>query len=516
MSFEHLAGVTTPAAPDEVIDWFTQFEAWMLTVGWTVAAGTGTQDIFFQSVGELGGLTMLFIHVWRDPGFPNRIRFEVCDDAVPTHETGEAGYIDTGGVPFAFWCSGDMDAIVACSKVGAGYGTIYVGMVIPFALTITDETYCMIATSWIGQGSILRDFDNVWDVDHQLYDSVEMDDNVIDPIDGSITLAGTYLNQFADIAGQLRHISAEINDPGLNPEDTITTGRPGATTEWIVMSDLANRTQAVRTGGILPVGVPDGAFASVNGVAGNWAALQAAISAFAIGRGWTDLGDPGYYGGTEDGAVFHSAGESGLENIFVGFSWVNGAPGALRSWISDDFVGTHRIYDHNEFSIAEFPVNYWISGDADCLILVMQRAVGYNLNWTGLTLAFAPGVLPPPEQSIYAVCTLACGWPTWATHILRHHSTLAWVPAANIGWDGAPAMNSNPNSFDGTTYLIWPIHSPVGIAGGNYPHGQYKYIGFTSGGGVASMDTITIAGQVYTVFIAPAGNPFPPCCMRTL
>lgn len=510
--FDHLAGVTTPGAPDEVIDWFTTFEAWMLTLGWTVAAGAGTQDIFFESVGEVGGLTMLFIHVWRDLGFVNRVHLEVCDDIVPTHQTGEGGYVDSGGVQFAFWLTGDMDAIVVCWKVGAGYNTISAGLVLPFALTIPDETYQMVVTNRrLDQGSILRDFNNVWDVDHNTYDSDAMDDVVVDPKTGELTMAGRYFNQGANIGGQFRHITARINDPGPTAEDTITTGMPGATTTWIILQDSIAQTYGMRTGGILPTGVTDGNFAGVAGVAASPAALAAAITAFAIGRGWTSEAIPAWWPPASTGGLYHSTGMSGLEDIWAGFFYQNLIPGRYYSFVQLDLAGTQHTQDTNQLSLADFPINYFISGDLDCLIVVYQIATGYNLNWTGLSSSFAPSLA---TQTEYSAVYMGCGWPLWGGGVLRNHSE-AWASALTIGYDGVPSNNSNPNSFDGVTYQVWPIHMFQVHAGGNYPIGQLKYIGFTRGGGVANMDTITVGAQIFTVFFAPAGNPFPAFCLRT-
>jgi len=170
MPFRHLAGVTTAGAPDEIVDWFATFQAWMIQVGWTVAAGGGTTDVYFQSVGEAAPppLTMLFIRVWRDPGNPNRVLIEVADDIVPTHITAEAGYVDGGGAQFPFWLSGDRDAINVVFRAGAVYNSVYAGLVMPFAHTVPDETYQMIATSTQIAGSILRDSTGIWDVDHGL------------------------------------------------------------------------------------------------------------------------------------------------------------------------------------------------------------------------------------------------------------------------------------------------------------------------------------------------------------
>lgn len=511
MAFNHLSGVTTPGAPDEIIDWFATFEAWMTgTCGWTVAAGGGTQDIYFNSLGELGGLTMLFVHVWRDLVNVNRVHLEVSDDIVPTHQTNEAGYVDSGGVQFAYWISADLDAIVVCFKIGAGYRTVYAGMVLPFALTITDETYCMIATSQQNQGSILRDFNNIWDVDHNLFDSDYMDDNMSDPLSGDLCLAGTYFNMGADIAGELKHVSCPIFDPGISAEDTIPTGYPGATTTWVVLEDHAARRYAMRTGGVLPVGVPPGAFGAALGVAATPAALMNAIDIFAVGLGWTSLGDPGWY---DVGRLFYSTGESGQEEIYAGFSYE--LLHRFRPSVQDDAAGTHRtrggILDLDD--VVDFPLNYWLCGDLDCLMVAFQRAVGYSVGWAGLGVTFAPSLLAPPVQTPYNLMSAVRGQGGNLIEVL-HARDGPWEQPAVWGFENVPANNSNPNAFDGVTYLIWPFHCDHTIGGwGHVPIGQLKYVGYSNGGGIANMDTITVAGEVWTVMFTNVGANF---CIRTV
>ncbi len=503
MSFNHLAGVTTAGAADEVIDWFATFQAWMTSLGWTVEAGGGTQDITFRSVSEAAGLTMLYLRVWRDLINVDRVYFRVQDDLAGTHVTTPVagGYVDSGGVQFAYWMSGDMDAIIVCFKLGAGYRHIYAGMVIPFALTVPDETYRMIVATDIQAGTILRNHTGLWDVDSNLYANFEMYNTRIDRFDGSISLPGTYFGRRNEIAGQLKHVTGWIQEPAINQEDTIATGRPGATTEWIVLSDRINSRFAIRTGGVLSTGISDGTFASVTGLAVNHAAIYNALIAVLTGLGWTDLGDPGVH---TDGRLFHSTGESGQENIYVLFARL---VTQFYVYVQDDAIGTHRAGPFATLDPADFPQNYWISADKDCVALVVHRALplpGYPLWWGGMVAPFAGGLLAPyPGASLteYSMVAAKQGVGGGNNRVLRGHDG-AWTPViVALYSEGANLTNCNPNAFDGTTYLVWPfvVHAGVGV-GGFEPVGQMKYYFDSDGGGIASLDTITVGGKVYTIF----------------
>jgi hypothetical protein len=483
MSFSYLAGVTTAGAADEIVDWFTTFQAWMVSMGWTVAAGGGTQDITFRSVSEAGGLTMLYLRAWRDGVFVDRVNFRVQDDLAGTHVTTPAAgcYVDSGGVQFAYWMSGDMDAIVVCFKLAGGYRHI-------------------------------RNHTGLWDVDSTLYYNAYMSDNLLCPFDSSASLGGTYFGQATANAGQLKHISCWIQNAPILAEDTIATGRPGATTSWVVLADNAGKLFAIRTAGVLPTGIPDGTFSSAAGAAATPLALLDAISAVITPLGWTDLGDPGFQ---ILGRLWHSTGESGEENIYVshGQDWFASAD-RWYIYVQDDAVGTHQVGCYGMILAGDYPVNYWISADRDCVALVVQRATGYHLWWNGMCAPFAAGFTAPytgPSLSEYSMICTRRGAGLGNDTLLRGHDG-AWAPVINVSAsEGVPANNSNPNAFDGTTYLVWPFVAYWGAVQYS-PVGQMKYYYHSHGGGIANMDTITVGARVYTVFFDQFGDAF---CIRT-
>lgn len=501
MAFKYRAETTTAGAADEIVDWFATFQNWMLSIGWTVEAGGGTQDITFRSLSEAGALTMLYLRVWRDLINVNRVYFRVQDDLAGTHVTTPVagGYVDSGGVQFAFWLSGDMDAIVVVFKLGAGYMHVYAGMVIPFALTVPDETYRMIVTNDLVAGAILRNHTGIWDVDATLSVNPDMTVAGVDPFDSSLSIPGTYFGTGPDIAGQLMHISGQIQTAGITAQDTIATGRPGATTTWIVLSDTIGRRFALRTGGVLPTGIPDGTFASVSGVAANQAAIYTALAGILVGLGWTDLGDPGV---DDSGRLFFSRGQSGEENIYVLFSLVN-ATSHFNLHVQDDSIGTNRATHWERLRPTDFPANYWISADKDCVVMAVQIPLGYLRWWAGMVAPFAGGLVAPypagPSLSEYSMVASCQGDRIKFTpaRLLRQHDG-AWLVNTNVENEGVPMTNCNPNAFDGVTYLVWPCIAVVGV--GNVVVGQMKYLFFTDGGGIANLDTITVGAKVYTVF----------------
>lgn len=519
MAFGHLAGVTDPAAGDEIVDWFATFEAFIGVCGWTIESGAGTTNLVISSDGEVGGLTMLFVHVYRGAGGTiNRVYFEVMDDAVGTHATTHGGFVDSGGVQFNWWMTADKDGMAVIWKTGAAYRYKYAGLVMPFAQTVPDETYRSISAGGRADhlGTILRDFNDAWDVDHALYDNATLDNIMVDRFDNSLALIGVYFNTGVNIAGQLKFITGELAAPAVNPEDTITTGLLGATTEWVVLANNAGVKFALRTGGTLPVGQPDGAhFNSEFGVAPDLVTfLSTIVPAFMVGIGWTDLGDPLIYP-PFPGRLFYSQGENGFEDIYLGYAATDQAPfDYVVPFVQDDAGATHRAMLGSMFmDVLDFPANYWITGDRNCLLLTIQRGATYNRMWMGMFQSFTPGLYPPyvgPSLTPYKMAAFAREGPVSGQRLLRDHAG-NWLPPGNIGIDDQECV-SNPNAFDGVTYHVWPWFFYMTVPGGVEPLGLLTYHMGTEGGGIASLDTITIAGQVYTVFFDGFGDPW---LMRT-
>lgn len=497
MAFSHLAGVTDPLAVDEIIDWFATFEAWIVSVGWTVVAGAGTTDLVLSSVGEAAGYTKLFVHVRRDGGFPNRVRGDVRDDAIGTNQTTCLGYVDSGGVQFAYWMSADLDAITIVFKTGVAYRMIYLGCLMPFALAPVDETYYMVATNGLLSSAILRQHNGLWDQNITNYHDPKADNVIPSTIDGAFPLFALIANDNDEIAGEFRHITAEIGLVPVVPEDTITTGYPGATCDWIVLSHTADKF-ALMTGGAVPVGLPDGAsFAFQSGLTANQVNfITIDLAGFLTGIGWTDLGAVAGVPGTS--RLFYSQGESGTEDIYCGVSW-------NANWfvifVQDDAIGTHRttLQNYAQMNVGWFPANYYISGDLDCFVFACENVIPrWDACWLGLAVPFNANL----PNTTYNVCTRGRAW----SYVLRGHDDV-WSKQCIWNYGGVMMTASQPSLFDGTTYFVWPTFLDYGIGGALFEGvAMLKYLLFTSGGGIAMADTITVGPQVYTVFVEQANT----------
>lgn len=512
MAFAHLHATTTAGAADEVVDWFARFQAFMVGIGWVAAGGAGTTNLVLSSIGELGGLTMLFLHVWRDGGNPNRIRFEVQNDLAGTQFTTEGGYIDSGGVQFEFWISADRDAAAVVGKIGAGYREVYVGLVMPFALTVVDETYRMVSVEGVDSGRILRDSAAAWDQADNTYENPYMRNARRDRDDGSLSLGGLLFGDLTLIAGEFKHISCQLTDPATAAEDDITTGKPGATTTWTVFSDDGARKFALRTGGVLPIGDADSpGFVYNTGVAATPAAWFAALNAHMVGIGWAAANIAGLTGMVTDWE-FNSPGESGVDDVWIR-AWYNGGANIFFHIASAGFGTPGRQESAPAYGIgvgiADFPQPYHFAGDMDCLISTVRTPAGtYGAMWTGLSSVFAPNLTDTYMGSVI-------NWTLGGVNSGRilHDHVGGWNALVNTmaQGDGPHALNSNPNAYDGTTYLIWPMNCAA--FGDAEPIGMFKYFFASSGGGLAQLDTITIGARVYTVFIDGVPNSW---AMRTV
>jgi len=521
MAFNYLSGVTTPGAPDSIVNWFATFEAWITgTVGWIVASGSGTTNLVIRSTGEAGGLTKLYVRIWRGSGATiNYVYMECRNDAVGTRVTTNDGYVDSGGVQFAYFMAADKDAISIHWKTAAGYRWKYAGLVWPFALTIPDETYQMISANLInGAAAILRNQAGLWDQDATLTDHPYLDDALRDRFDNSMSLIGVYYNTGLNIAGQLKHVGGEIGDGAVNPEDTVTTGFAPATTTWIALTDQTPVKFPVRTGGVLPTGFPDGAhFTHQSGVAPDLNTfLTNIIPTFLTGIGWTNHGEQGWINCSVS-RLFSSPGEAGIDQIFIGYGYQPAINTGLYGDVQDNLARTHCIYaDRLALVAGDFPLNYWLTADRDCFLLTFQRGVEYNAMWMGMVQAFAPGLYAPGLTPYKMVLLIRVGVGGAAgMRLLREHDG-TWGPgtSGHVLIHTLEEWTSNPNAYDGTTYHLWPSVGAALVGADYEPIGVLRYYFGTKGGGIANLDTITVGARVYTIFFTSA--TVTPWAMRTV
>lgn len=513
MAFQYTSGVTDPEAPDEIVDWFSTFETWIASVGWTVVSGSGTTDIVISSPGEAGGLTKLFANLWRGTGGAiSAVYFEVQDDVAGTNKTTRGEWLFSAAAQFSYFMAADKDAIVIFWKAGANYRMAYIGLIAPFALTVPDETYHSVAAGLLTAGTILRRHDGIWDQDDTLYCNNYMQFASRDRDDGTLSIGGLYFGDGVDIAGQLKHISCKIMDPPTAPEDTISTGLAPATSTWIILLDRASSKVALRTGGILPTGRADGTFGHTTGIANDMDAWFSALVAFMEARGWTAADITGESGLVWDWE-FHSSGEDGTEDIWIEARCPGGG-GVISCLTADSAYGTTGRHVTTAYqpglNTADFPAPYWFVGDKDCLLMTTRTPfAGYNALWLGLTSAFAPSL----SDSYMKVVTFAGASGNADGKILHAHDG-NWNQTIEANVYGEPAaQSSNPNAYDGVTYLVWPMECNQSVGGGFYePIGGMKYFFSSSGGGIASLDTITVGARTYTIFFNDSAQSW---AMRT-
>lgn len=518
MAFHHLSGVTTPGAANAVNDWFATFEAWIRdVVGWTIAAGAGTDNLRISSIGESGLMTMLFAHIWRTPGTEN-VRTEVSDDVIPTHET-TRGLADllSADAQFAYWMSADLDAIVIVWKSGSGYWMRYAGLVMPFAQNAPDETYYSISTNGIRFGTVLRNFAGLWDRDDQMYCNDYLLYSGQDHDNGNFYLGGTYFGEEDEIAGQLKHVSTRFLVSPTLPEDTVVSDHPGGSSTWIVLN--GGGTFALRTGGTLPPGPPETNFVYATGNAamiGNW---FIALANFMVANGWAAFDLTGLTGNPFD-YEFNSQGESGTDDIWVRVLFAAAGPHVIVCIADSAFLTPGRVETTRSELMSWvpgiFPANYYFAGDRDCVVMTIDDGASYAPCWAGKVY--------PSNHSLSSIYMnyvhMNLGTVVTVSRVLQARDG-TWNQHANFNWDGDgnSAANSNPNLYDGTTYLAWPqiVTDPytTGLGQWHEPIGVLKYFFMSDGGGIAQLDTIQDGAEIYTIFSVPWAAALQYWCMRS-
>lgn len=483
---------------NDVPHWFSLLETFLVAIGWTVADGTGTTTVVFSSPGELGGRTKLFIRFRRDGATLNRVWFRVQDDVGGTHATTESTtYIDfldapgLGAIPFVYFMAADKDKVIVNYKAGVTYTGCYVGIVEPFALTVDEEEQMIsINLGNLGDtrsGYVLKDDSGAWD--QSIRTGQARESYIKDPLDNSVAVYALRVDEIAfnRIVGQPTDVSGRINVlAGVNPEDIITTGYTGATSTWIVMGTATHRW-CMRTGGNVPVGQLEGAnFAHTNGLATSQADFEAKLLAFLVSMGWSQVAVPAPAYPIDH--FFYSPGESGTDDIYI--RWQYQPATRYQTQASDDAVLTHTT-GSTQLVIKEidFPTYYYITGDRDCFLVVLEIA-GVHLHlWGGMLQMFLPD--PDSIASPYKVGVVS---PAYQAMIRDH--TGAYPGSMNSDADGY--ANSSPNLYDGVTNVIWQYPTYSGV---NYcPIGVVKYLHRWHGPSLSLMDTAAIGGRSFRYF----------------
>ena len=500
MGFSYRTGQTTAGAADEVLDWFYTFEAWISQILiWEIISGSGTKNLVIRSLGEAGAYTMLYIHVWESA--PGSVRIEVQNDAVGTQATNEGGILLTGGAQFTYFMAANQEAIAIVFKTAIPNWTqLYAGCVMPFAMTPTDETYTMIATDdTLNACSVLRNHDGTWDVDIVLTDNPLGDNIELCGLDNSFTPGGILAGAADGIVGQLWHVSGEVGQnatSGLLLEDTLTTqASSNTTTDWIVLRGSTVLWFCMRSGGSLPVGLRHSTnYRYSTGIATSYTDfIVNKLTPFMEALGWINLGDPGLH---DIGRLFYSAGETGLDDIFIIVAYSLPLASYFANYVQDDAAGTHRTANLVNLGCdaLAFPTRYHLAGDRDCLLYTIE--VAPNDSWP----VWLGKVIPGNPNAPTTAYNLVVGETSANPMVLRDHNG-NWTPGAggSFFYKDVVALSS-PNLFDGLTTILWPMGC-VGVgAGGGVRrdfHGVLKYLYQVNGYGACPGDTFPVADRTY-------------------
>ncbi len=508
MGFQYLTGLTTAGAPDEVLNWFATFQNWVTSaLEWEVVSGEGTNNLVITSKGEGGEYDQLFLHIWESA--PGSVRAEVQNDGAGTQTTDEGGILLSGGAQFTYFMAANQEAIAIIFRTGIPNWTcMYVGCVMPFAMNPPDETYTMIATDdTLNACSVLRDYDNTWDVDIVLTDNAVADNFEVCPLNNTFPPTGILAGAAGGIVGQLYHLSGEVGQTavsGLLLLDTITTlANAYDTTTWIVLRGSTPLWFCMRTGGALPTGLADSTgYSYETGITSDYTDfIENRISPFLVNLGWVDLGDPGLH---DVGRLFYSTGESREDDIFIIVAYSLPAVSYFANYVQDDAAGGNRTPNSVTFPVDQlaFPTRYHLAGDRDCLLWTLE--VGQYLNYPNWLGKAVPG---DPEAPSTAYSVLCASFSGTSLRLLRDH-TGAWTPATGFFYLDV-VTNTSPNLFDGITNVLWPVGGLATGAGGGVRRdyqGTLKYLYQVHGFTCCPGDTIAVADRRYTVLSAGAAG----------
>ena len=494
MAFAHVAGVAA-----NVPAFFVVLEAFLAGRGWILVAGGGTTSIKYRTTGELGTFNMLYTQIRRDGGNPERIYFRVQDDAAGTHTTTEYYMVTPGGgaVAFNYWISGNKDCVIIVIKEGVSYDGCYIGTVEPFALSVADERYRHVTFSFNAMTArVLRRYSGAYDYATTVRGMMTTSDPTT--LDGSRTLLGCYVlgASYSEIYGQPFYVTNSMGSLGFNSQDTITSGYPAATSDWIAFV-LDTKVVCIMTGGVLPLGIPESPGYTVQ--TGSFADrddIFATIRAFAVALGWTDSD---FYSTPLQNRYLTSPGESGVDDIRCLLNVSSSAtPWVEFSSIDFNGGGFHEAGAIFSSSIGagEFPLPYILFGDLDCIGLAGLMNGYYTIVWMGKLNTTYPDETIIPHEYLQGAAKIG-GFPCSTEYQCLRDRNGTWSAGLTAIEFTDAYTNSSPNLIDGVTYVLWPVGQMLDAVAPYWIFGIHKYIYRLSGTALSVGDTVMIGGQVF-------------------
>jgi len=495
MSFYYSSGTASSIA-----NWFATFQTWITTtVGWTLVAGGGTQNLVISSPGECGLRTKLFVNVYQGGGGDvTKVYGQVQDDAGGTHKTSYASaYADAGSDgtnPFRYWIAADLDAMCFVFETNEkdDYRAVYVGLLIPLAKTLLGEEYMMCTALCQAGGQILRNYDRQWSQGVTCYTSVSVGRTDPNPVDNALTIAGLWAERNNETAGQFKHISGKINVNEVDLEDEILTGSGGRQTRWKVLAyNGASNLFALRMSGSTPVGVDDeSAFQYTSGIAASASAWFSTLETWLTTTvGWTVESGTG-----TTNIVFKSPDLGGGEYIYINI-YISGTALYARARNAAGSQQTTALQSPAGFNTDEvFPTHYYMAADEEVLCFTFNYQGSFRPFHVGRFRIFAQ-TLPSADYESGVFGFL--GSSTGVIRLLRAQETSErWDEGLSVAYD--ISSDTNPNLFDDDTYSLWPI-VVYSSALSDYPVGELRYI-YKVQGTMGILDTIRAGNKVYTVF----------------
>ncbi len=496
---------------------FAIFEAFIVSIGWTVVAGSGTTNMVISSTGESGLLNKLFVHAWAASA--TTMRFEVQDDAAGTHVTtdGNVQYISATLNQY-YALVGDKDYIIIHTNCTIERRTHYVGLLLPiFNNPALDETYRMVSAQLDPdtQGcKLLRNAAGAWDTLQASNTNARMYQGMGTFHPGSyMALHPCPVGTDTNLCGCYKNVSLFDHRKGIQG-DYLTSAYPGNSV-WLKQGRVA-----FMISGTPPVFTDD----SINFIS-NFLVTNVRLDIFdllirptLLVNGWVETDNTGISGFDRD-SFFFNTGEDGISEITIRIyiqGGINTYYGAVYNTAKTQstIAVPQTVLTHDGLV-----QTFYAFCDKDCFGAYRSWGNTWadSFCYLGKMLSYVPHSLVVGDNTSYASVAARPRLTTDAA-VLRDIYTNNWYSGgghvefiSGQEMDGTWAKPSSLNAFDNRS-KIFPIliYSYSGGSGGvkGIPYGQLKYC-YNIDGGIVNGDTVRVGSKIYNVvMINPAGTPY--------
>jgi len=504
----------TEGSTKTTASFFAIFEAFVISIGWTVVAGAGTTNMVISSTGESGLLNKLFVHAWAATA--TTLRFEVQDDAVGTHATTEPGvlYISTTFNQY-YALAGDKDYLVIHTHCTTERRTYYVGLLLPIFNAALDETYRMIAALLdpvTANCKLLRNAAGAWDSNQAVNSNTFFAQAMGTFYPGSyMALHPCPIGTGVNLCGTLKNVSLFDFRRGIQG-DIFTSAYIGAS-RWMKQGRVA-----FMISGTPPV-FTDDSVNFIHNVLNTNVRLDIfdlLIKPTLLANGWVETDNKAISGFDRD-SFFYNIGEDGLSEITIRIyiqPAANSYYGAVYNRLKTQSTIAAPMY--TALSHTGVMQDLYSLCDRDCFVAYTGVS---SFGYFGKMLSYVPHSLVVGDDTSYASIAT---YPRLTTDItiLKDAYNSNWYPPAFAAYisgqvmDGTWSKPSSLNAFDNRAKMF-PITVScqsggpgAGSAVKNIPVGQLKYC-YSVQGAVVAGDTLTVGAKTYRVVrINPAGTDY--------